>query len=335
MNYDFEKEIKALEESNIENKEKMFYIYIYYYLEVTELFAFWKRYCPKIDEKLIRNMQKYLARIFECAIEYFNLKNHIKDYAYILNLYFNYIYEQQESLLRELQLETYFRDMTTYFLNERSLKLRDVSRDYERDQFIPRYSNEVIDRVLNNLDSTNLDFRAKAISILNIKYHIDEILCLDYTYAIKRSLYSGLQSILGSTIENAPCLIIDPYNTVDKLIDCIPTMVSGNEPISFEILKEKTFQFLNEEISKCNPSNLIRNKRVLEFYLSLNENGKKLFWQVLIRFLSGYPYDYEAQAISWKETIRRTKTKIRINNITNRLWHEQYDITGRLSKHYE
>ena len=313
MFYEFEEEIKALEECDIKDKEKLFYIYTDFYLEIIATISN-QRIIAGVSNSFIRDTQKYLTAFFKDTIKQFNLEQKNEDYIEILEYYFKYIHEKfvpYAIRVFDHDVAQFIKKIVTNYI---IIKIKAVKRKEHHCRFF--------ENITNNLNLTNLDFRAKAISILNIKYYIEKILWQNYTYKVC--------DFLGGYTLGAPARIIAPNNTIDKLIACIPAMVSGNEPISFEILREKSFQFLNEEISKINPGfdDSIRNKELLKYYLSLDENNKKLFWQVITRFLSGYPYDYEPDTYN-KKSIDAMKRKKSKRKIRRHLGYIGYDITGR------
>lgn len=314
MNYDFEKEIKALEECDIKDKEKLFYIYTDFYLEIIDTISNQRilaKSLDKVSNNFIRDTQKYLTAFFQDTIKHFNLEQKNGDYIEILEYFFRYIHERFVPYAIKL-----YNGNGAYFIEK-------IVTNYINIKYVngKEYHCRYVENITNNLNLTNLDFRARAISILNIKYYINKILWQNYTYEI--------ENVFGGYSLSAPARIINPNNTIDKLIACIPTMISGNEPISYEILKEKAFQFFNEDISKINPGfdNSISDKKLLRYYLSLDENNKKLFWQVITRFLSGYPYDYEPDNYN-KKSVDAIQRKKSIKKIRRRLSYIGYDITG-------
>ena len=260
MFYEFEEEIKLLNESNVKDKERIIYIFTDFYKEIICTSAF-----INIEHKQI--FIEMLKEIFRKTI----IKAEENSYANYYNFIKNIINETYNFLANN----DFQKNNPNWFAG-----LQTVDRYLAK--IFPVIENEYLNMLnlilgIFNTSLSEMNFYTKAHILLYLKEQIN-------SFTTKYNLVynpSNTNKDADKTIKTFTCRLIR------KLPDIIEESY-GFEEFHYNLQKE-TYLLLQEEFELKNPGFNNFNTYVFkDYYVSLDSNSKNIFRKLIMEYLSGY-----------------------------------------------
>ena len=295
MFYKFEKEIKELEIVNINDKEKILYIYVDFYKEFITSISF----CHKL---MIQGFEEFLTKMFisKAWLQTFNNTNYHDFFSmFLIEIkkkvdYFSATdrLDNNATISSLTVIERYLKQ-TRPLDNESAVKVDYVDK-------LEYLSELIMNLIINKLNETNMDFYTKAHIMLIVKEYLNDF-------------SNAFNSIYNPYIQNNN----SKYNMnlfIAELVNSIPEIVAKSKGFdTFEInLRAKTYELVKSKIDRNDEAfRNFDNWRLKVYYKSLNDSQKNTFMLLITEKLSGHQeIDNEENKLQ-KFRQSRTKRKIK------------------------
>ena len=295
MFYKFENEIKELEIININDKEKILYIYVDFYKEFITSISF----CHRL---MIQGFEEFLTKMFisKAWLQTFNNTNYHDFFSmFLIEIkkkvdYFSATdrLDNNATISCLTVIERYLK-RTRPLDNESAVKVDYVDK-------LEYLSELIMNLIINKLNETNMDFYTKAHIMLIIKEYLNDF-------------SNAFNSIYNPYIQNNNTT----YNMklfITELINSIPEIVEKSKGFDiFEInLRAKTYELVKSKIDSNDEAfRNFDNVRLNVYYKSLDDSQRETFMLLIIEKLSGYQKIVDEENKFQKFRQSRTKRKIK------------------------
>ena len=299
MFYKFEKEIKELEIVNINDKEKILYIYVDFYKEFITSISF----CHRL---MIQGFEEFLTKMFisKAWLQTFNNTNYHDFFSmFLIEIKKKVDYFSATDRLDNNATISCLTVIERYLKRTRPLDNESaVKVDYvDKLEYLSELDNQnIMNLIINKLDEINKDFYTKAHIMLIIKEYLNDF-------------SNAFNSIYNPYIQNNNTT----YNMklfITELINSIPEIVEKSKGFDiFEInLRAKTYELVKSKFDSNDEAfRNFDNVRLNAYYKSLDDSQKETFMLLIIEKLSGYQKIDDEENKLQKFRQSRTKRKIK------------------------